>query len=143
MSPYLGLDYGLSRVGVAVSGHGDTIAFAVGTHQVGRDGSLFTYLEKIISERNITKIVLGLPLTAKAEEQEIAAKVRQFAAKLEQRFGLQIVLVDERFTSLEAKKYLQMSGRRRQKSEVDAVAAVIILQQYLDRKQTQRQEETE
>ncbi len=142
MSPLLGLDYGTSRVGIAVSGEGDTIAFAVGTHRTRTDGSLFDRLQRLIDQRDVTAIVIGLPLTARAAEEEMAGRVRTFARKLETRFELPVFLVDERFTSLEADRYLKMSGRRHDKAEIDALAAEIILQQFLDRRQRRRQEDT-
>jgi len=133
MSPWLGLDYGLRRTGIAVSDDSDTIATAVKTHRVGSDGSLFQLLHDCIRERNISGIVLGLPLTVAGEEGQTAQRVREFARKLTAEFQLPVVLVDERFSSQAATEYIHQGGRRRRAKEiVDAVAAEIILQQHLD-----------
>ncbi|MFH1844339.1 MAG: Holliday junction resolvase RuvX [bacterium] len=133
MSPWLALDYGLRRTGIAVSDGTDTIATALTTHRVGSDGSLFQLLHDCIHERNISGIVLGLPLTVSGTEGQSAQRVREFARKLTAEFKLPIVLVDERFSSQAAVEYMRQGGRRRQaKGIVDAVAAEIILQQHLD-----------
>ena len=135
MAPFLGLDYGLRRIGVAVSDSGGSLATAVHTHQSGSEGSFFIYLDRLIRERHITEVVIGLPLTAHGEEGEMAVRVRAFARKVAAHTGLPVTLEDERFSSREAQNYLHMSGRRRRsKAEVDAVAAEIILQQFLDRR---------
>jgi len=134
MSPYLGLDYGLSRIGIAVSDSTDTLAIALHTHQRS-EGSFFTYLTQIVHERQIQGVVVGLPLKTSGEEGELAVRAREFARMVAQHTGLPVFLEDERFTSQEARAQLRLSGQRgRPKSEVDAVAAEIILQQFLDRK---------
>ncbi len=138
MSPLLGLDFGLRRIGVALSDPSDTLASAVGTHQA--DGSLFAYLDELIAGKGVTGIVVGLPITAAGTEGEMARRVRDFARKLEQHTGLSVTLVDERFSSQEAARWLHQGGRRgRPKGAVDAVAAEIILQQFLDERSRQRE----
>ncbi|MFT5233796.1 MAG: putative Holliday junction resolvase [Candidatus Krumholzibacteriia bacterium] len=131
MPACLGLDYGLRRIGVAASEATVDLAFGVGTHVEGRDGSIFLWLEKLISERGITIIVVGLPLTTAGEVGELASLATAFATKLEQKLGLKTVLWDERYSSQEADRWLQ-KGRRQNKEERDALAAEIILQSYLD-----------
>lgn len=128
---YLGLDYGLRRVGLAV---GDTVrkmAFAHGTHVEGRDGSIFKYLRKIIQDREITKLVMGLPLKTDGTDGEITLKVRRFAVRLEEEFSIPVILWDERYSSQEADRWLK-AKRRPTKEDRDALAAEIILQSYLD-----------
>ena len=133
MSCLLGLDYGLRRIGIAASDESGTLASAVGVHDTAADGSIYARLEAIISERGVDGLVIGLPLTADGRETEMAGRARAFAAKLSDRFGLPVELVDERFSSAEAERWLSMSGRRRRpKGEIDAMAAEIILQHHLD-----------
>ena len=134
MSPLLGLDYGLRRIGVAVSDPTDTIATALHTHDEA-DGSFFTYLSQVIRERGVDGVVLGLPLRTSGDEGDLASRVRDFAHKITERTGLPVYLEDERYTSQEAARHLRLGGKkRRPKSDVDAVAAAIILQQFLDRR---------
>ena len=130
-SVFLGLDYGLRRVGLAVGDASRSMAFAVGTHVEGRDGSIFKFLGQIIAERQITCLVMGLPLQSDGNDGDITLKVRQFALKLEEEFSLPVVLWDERYSSQEADRWLR-DKRRSTKEDRDALAAEIILQSYLD-----------
>jgi putative Holliday junction resolvase len=131
MPGFLALDYGLRRIGIAASDPDCRLAFALGTHVEGRDGSILARLKELIREREATAVVLGLPLTASGSEGEMAAKVRNFAERLEQECGVEVILWDERYSSAEADRWLG-PGRRSDKEDRDAVAAQIILQSYLD-----------
>ncbi len=131
MSNFIGLDYGLRRIGIAASDDNDVIAFALGTHVEGRDGSVFKYLEEIVQQRGCKTIVLGLPLTADGREMEMAQRVRKFAAQVKERLALEVVLWDERFSSQEADQWLR-TKKNNKKEDRDALAAEIILQSYLD-----------
>lgn len=138
MTAFLGLDYGKRRIGVAVGDDARGIAFAVGTHREGKDGSVFDYLGPIVAERGIETVVVGLPLRSDGSEGEIAQAVRVFAGHLEERLHLPVILWDERFSSSEADRWL-VDKKRRAKEDRDALAAEIILQSYLDH--LNRQEE--
>jgi putative Holliday junction resolvase len=131
MSAYLGLDYGLRRIGIAASNPEGSLAFALGTHVEGQDGSVLTYLADLISSRDISTLVMGLPLTADGREGDMSARVRKFAIRLEGALKLEVILWDERFSSAEADRWLK-EARRPAKEDRDAVAAQIILQSYLD-----------
>ena len=121
MSCYLGLDYGLRRIGIAASDSAKSLAFALGTHVEGRDGSILTHLGE---------------LTADGREGDMAGRVRKFARRLAREFEVEVILWDERFSSAEADRYLG-GGRGSSKEERDAVAAQIILQSYLDSRKAQ------
>ncbi len=131
MSACLGLDYGLRRIGIAACDTEALLAFAIDTHVEGRDGSIFTLLGKLINERDIATIVVGLPLTTAGEEAELALKARTFGDKLAVKFNLPIVMWDERYSSKEADRWL-VSAKRPTREDRDALAAEIILQSYLD-----------
>jgi len=131
MSCYLGLDYGLRRIGIAASDPAKSLAFALATHVEGRDGSILTYLQELITARDVTGIVLGLPLTADGREGDMAGLVRKFAWRLTREFEVEVIFWDERFSSAEADRYLG-GGRGSRKEDRDALAAQIILQSYLD-----------
>ena len=131
MPVWLGLDFGLRRIGIAASNEEGTLAFAVATHVEGRDGSFLDYLATIIEERQAQGIVVGLPLTADGREAAMAARTRRFADRLTREFELPLVLFDERYTSQQAQRSLK-GVKRRSKEAVDALAAEIILQDFLD-----------
>jgi putative Holliday junction resolvase len=131
MSSFLALDYGLRRIGIAASDPDGCLAFALGTHVEGRDGSILARLGELIEERTVTGLVLGLPLTADGREGDMAVQVRKFSRRLADQFEVEVILWDERFSSAEADRWLQGS-RRAGKEDRDAVAAQIILQSYLD-----------
>ena len=131
MTVYLGLDYGKRRIGVSCGDDERGIAFAVGTHQEGRDGSVITFLSEIISERGVKQVVVGLPLRSDGSEGELAVDARGFAALVEQRLHLPVVLWDERYSSQEADRWLT-GKKKKAREDRDALAAEIILQSYLD-----------
>lgn len=127
----LGLDYGLRRIGIAAGDTGRRLAFAVTTHVEGRDGSVLELLRRLVAERGVQRIVVGLPLTADGREGDLAGRARGFAALLGRELGLEVVLWDERYSSAEADRWLP-TGRQGGKEARDALAAEIILQSYLD-----------
>ena len=129
MKTWLGLDYGLRRIGIA-AGSG-SLALAVATHQEGRDGSVFAFLRAIVDEREAVGFVVGLPLTADGREGDMAVRVRKFAGRLEEEFGLPVILWDERYSSAEADRGLAEAARPPREAR-DAEAARIILQSWLD-----------
>ena len=104
---------------------------AVTTHVEGRDNSIFELLERLIRERQIGTVVVGLPLTTAGQEGEMAGNARAFGAKIAARLGVEVVMWDERYSSQEADRWLDLS-RRPTREDRDAVAAEIILQSYLD-----------
>ena len=88
----------------------------------------------IIKTKNVDEIVCGLPMNMAGEEQEIAKKTRDFMAKLNEKANINIEFVDERLSSLMAEEMLKETERdwKKRKEKLDAVAASIILQDYLD-----------
>ena len=133
MSVVLSLDYGKRRIGIAVSDPSGTIATAWGCHRTPEDGAVAPFLERIIAERGVQTIVMGLPLTADGRETDLAQRARNMAEHLGHTLSLPVHLVDERYSSQEADRWLRQGDtRRRDKGERDAVAAELILQQYLD-----------
>lgn len=139
MSRVLGLDYGERRIGVTISDPTRTIAQPLPTllRRRGRRPPYARLLE-IIREWEIEAVVIGLPVEISGDEGEPAAQVRKFGATLGERAGLLVEYRDERFTSVRAEKELlrldMPASARRQKERVDAMAASLILQGYLDSK---------
>jgi putative Holliday junction resolvase len=132
MPALLGLDYGLRRIGVATCDPDQTVAVPVGVHVEGRDGSIFAFLRDLVAERQAVGVVIGLPLTADGRETDLTARVRRFAMRVGEELGLPVHLVDERYSSQEAERAIALRGRPARRGEVDAAAAQIILQSYLD-----------
>jgi putative Holliday junction resolvase len=130
----LSIDFGLRRVGIAVS---DALGLLAHDREPLRYKSTRELLQQIctaVAAENVAKIVVGLPLHMDGSEGEMAAHVRRFQAQLAEKVTVPIVLWDERFTSVQAERLLIERGVTfsRNKGEVDRLAAVFILQSYLD-----------
>jgi putative Holliday junction resolvase len=130
----LAVDYGRARTGLAVCDTGETLASPVGTVNERNPLRLAEAVAKVAHERRAGEIALGLPRNMDGTEGESARAVREFATLLEQAAGLPVILRDERGTTLTAHGYLNATDTRgkKRKAVVDAVAATIILQDYLD-----------
>ena len=92
------------------------------------------HLIDIIKTKKVNEIVCGLPMNMAGEEQEIAQKTREFMSKISEQVNININFVDERLSSLMAEEILKQTERdwKKRKEKLDAVAASIILQDYLD-----------
>ena len=90
-------------------------------------------------ERQVEEIVVGMPLSLNGQVGPQAKKVQRFVKALKAKTDLPIETMDERYSTVEAQRLLQQSGRKpsRHKGQVDAAAATVILQDYLDRFRTQ------
>ena len=135
----IGLDYGTKTVGVAVSDSLGITAQAVETITRKEENKLrqtLARIEELIDEYNVEEIVVGLPKNMNNTIGERAEACRDFADKLERRTGLPVIMWDERLTTVSADNVLKECGVRREnrKAVVDKIAAVFILQGYLDYK---------
>ena len=133
----LGLDYGTKTVGVAVSDPLGLTAQAVETIGRKEENKLrrtCARIEELIAEYGVEKIVLGFPKHMNNDIGERAEKSLEFKDMLQRRTGLEIIMWDERLTTVEAERTLIESGVRREnrKKHIDQIAAVFILQGYLD-----------
>lgn len=131
----LGIDYGSKRMGIAVSDLSCTIATSHKIiHRTNIEKDL-TELKKIILEKEIGGIVMGLPLQMNGAEGKIAAEVRKFAEVLAEEIGLPILLWDERLSSSAMENFLIKEvdlSRKKRAKVLDATAAAYILQGALD-----------
>ncbi len=136
----LSVDYGKARTGVAVCDSSETIASPVCTIKEYNKNDLASRIAEICRERSAQQIVLGLPRNMDGTEGESAANVREFAVILQDAAGLEVVLRDERMTTVTAHNYLNLTDTRgkKRKAVVDSVAAVIILEDYLSFRRNQR-----
>ena len=133
----LGLDYGSKTVGVAVSDPLGLTAQKVETIWRKQENKLrrtLARIEELIAEYEVEKIVLGFPKNMNNTVGERAEKALEFGEMLKKRTGLEVIMWDERLTTVEADRTLIEAGVRREnrKEYLDSVAAVLILQGYLD-----------
>jgi putative Holliday junction resolvase len=134
----LAVDYGMRRLGVALSDPTATIARPLTTllRRPGKRPPVQAILD-LCTEHQVEAIVVGLPLTLAGDDSDWTREVREFASRLEARSGLPVALVDERLSSVAAERAVRGIGLRKQAREererVDASAAALILQAYLDR----------
>lgn len=138
----LGLDLGTKTLGVSVSDNTETIASFIGTIRFKENEyeTSFSELEKIINDYSVKEIVLGLPKNMNNTSGEAVERSLCFKDMLIDRFKLPVFFQDERLTSVTANKILLEAdtSRKKRKKKVDALAATIILQNYLDIRKGQR-----
>jgi len=133
----MGLDYGSKTVGVAVSDLLGMTAQPVETITRKEENKLrktCARIEELIREYGVTKIVLGLPKHMNDEIGDRAKKAIEFGEMLTRRTGLEVIMWDERLTTVEAEQTLIECNVRREdrKKYIDQIAAVFILQGYMD-----------
>ena len=130
----LGIDPGTRRVGLAVSDRLGMIARGLPTLTPSGRKALLRDVGRVVREQNVSRLVLGLPLRLDGEEGPEAEAARLLAGQLEQHLGLPVELWDERLTSVQAERVMVSSGVRRgqRRQEKDRLAAVLILQSWLD-----------
>jgi putative holliday junction resolvase len=138
-SKYLGIDFGLKRIGMAISDTEKKYSFY--RNYILNDKTTFDKILEIIIAENVSRIIIGYPLNFKSEKKEITLSVEKFCEELKSLLqkkekNVEIVYFDERFTSSLAQENLIQSGiskkKRREKGIVDSMSAQIILQDFLD-----------
>lgn len=133
----MGLDYGAKTVGVAISDELLLTAQPVETITRERENKLrqtLARIESLMEEYQVEKVVIGLPKKMNNQEGERCEKTREFAQTVERRSGLEVILWDERLTTVAADQVLAEGGvaKERRKEYIDKVAASLILKGYLD-----------
>lgn len=131
----LAIDYGEKRIGMALSDELGIIASGVGT--MTNDDTACSRIAAFVAERDAVCIIVGLPLTLAGERGSAVEMVERFVAQLRGMVHVPVELVDERFTSSLAQQTIRDMGvgkkKRRDKGKIDEIAAIILLQGYLDR----------
>jgi len=129
----LAVDYGLKRIGLALSDI--TASFVARTLTIARASNQAAAQEiaSLAKTEEVGKIILGYPLNVDGSRGEMTARVENFRMLLEKKTKLPVVLADERYTSEEAHKYLHLHGGkvRGRKNKIDALSAAVILDDYL------------
>lgn len=144
----MGLDFGSRTVGVAVSD--SLLLTAQGVEIIRRKEEnklrqTLARIEELIVANEVEEIVLGLPKNMNDTEGVRVELTKEFKEKLERRTGLPVIFWDERLTTVAADKAMMEAGIRREnrKDYVDMIAATLILQGYLDRRNNEKKKETE
>jgi putative Holliday junction resolvase len=132
----LAIDYGRKRIGLALSDALGITAQPLQTlmHKNRRDD--IRRLREICREHGVARILVGHPLHLTGEVGEMADEAGRFATRLRKELGIEVELADERLTSWEAEQTAAeaRSARQRSRAPVDAIAAAILLREYLDKK---------
>lgn len=128
----LAIDFGLARTGVAI---GNTVtggARPLETIQTEQNAARFIRIGQLVAEWRPDRVVVGLPLDAAGADTELTRRVRRFGNQLQGRFGLPVEFVDERYSSAVAEDAVKVG--RDGKARIDAAAAAVILQAWLDQR---------
>lgn len=130
----MGFDFGEKRIGVAVGEMLLKTAHANTTINAEVNEVRFHVIEQLIHEWKPSLLIVGLPTYMDGSEHLLTQLSKKFAQRLEGRFNLPVMMIDERLSSAEASQQLSEAGikGREQKEKIDAVAAQVILQSYFD-----------
>lgn len=129
-SNYLGLDVGNKRIGVAVASAIARLPRALTT--LDHTETVLNDIKTIVEQESIGTVVVGLPRNLSGEDTEQTKAVRQFAEELGTYLNLPVHLQDEALTSRAAESELQRLGKNYEKSDIDALAATVILGDYIE-----------
>ena len=130
----LGFDFGEKRIGVAVGNTVTSQAQALTTLHVESNAARLGAVEKLVNEWQPASFVIGQPEHADGKPHEVAHLAKKFGNRLTEKFRLPVTYINETLSSTEASRMLAARGIKgiAQKTEIDAVAAQVILQSYLD-----------
>lgn len=136
MSKIIGIDFGLARIGLAISDEMGMMALPIDRLVV--KGPLTKVVDALISHLHskepYSAFVVGLPLLMSGKESEMSLRVRDFAKLLEEKTGKKVHLIDERLTSMQAERLLKERdfNRKKRAQFIDSLSAMILLQAHLD-----------
>ncbi len=130
----LAIDYGDARIGLAMSDESETLASPIGTYLSQSMRKDIDYIAQLAKEKQVGRIVLGLPINMDGSLGPRADKTKSFGSVLERVSEIPVVYKDERLTTVSAEKTLIECNMRREKRKqvIDTLSAQIILQSYLD-----------
>jgi putative Holliday junction resolvase len=145
---FLGIDYGTKRIGIAISDENHTLAFS--KEIVLNDSNTFKKLGDIIEKEKVGEIVVGESVDFSGKLNALSGRIEVFILELKERFKLPVHKQKEFLTSVEARRYSNIGGQAKKSNahtrlkqiksgRVDASAAALILQRYLDRRSLQKE----
>jgi putative Holliday junction resolvase len=131
---YLGIDFGLRRIGLSISDEEGKIAFGLTTIEDYGIKNIISYIEEIIKKYRIEKIILGFPKNMDGSPGILSKDLYEFIKRIKESIeDIEIILWDERLTTLQGERIKREIGKRKKsKGLVDKIAATLILQNYLD-----------
>lgn len=130
----MGLDIGDRRIGVALSDPGKTLARSLGVVRRRSPAADMAVIRSLVEEHEVEKVIIGHPLRLDGRAGEQAIRIEAYAAELATALNIPVVLWDESYSTQRAREAMIEAGRRRKerKQRLDAVAAAVILQDYMD-----------
>jgi putative Holliday junction resolvase len=130
----MGIDYGEKRIGIALSDPLLTFAYPLVT--LSNTNMIVNEIGKIISEKNVVKVILGMPSLRFVSSERLAEKIHKLKKEIEVNLKIEVILWDEEYSSAIAKEKVNESvtkkSKRQKKELLDQHSAAIILQEYLD-----------
>lgn len=137
---YLGLDLGSKTLGLAISDKTALIATSLEVIRYNNYEELFSRLDEIVNTRNVQAFVLGNPLNLNGSMSDRSLISLEFKSLLESRYNKEVIMQDERLSTVEAEHMLISNDTKRKNRHkvIDKIAATIILQSYLDRMNHER-----
>ncbi|HED11306.1 MAG TPA: Holliday junction resolvase RuvX [Caldithrix abyssi] len=137
----MALDIGSVRIGVSVSDGLGMLAHPLTTLKMGKKDTLpIGEIQSLIREKNVRRLIVGMPYTMKGTDSLQTAKIKEYVLELEKALTIPVETIDERLTTKMATEQLRAVGKKGSKNRniIDQVAAVNILQLYLDKEKINR-----
>lgn len=136
------VDFGRKRIGLAISDPSGTSAYPLGTVARRSMALDLAEIQRLLADRQVAKIVVGLPLSMDGSEGPIARSARAFAARLGEHLQLPVDFQDERLSSFEAGERMKsQASAKRRKANLDSIAASVILEGWIEAHQARGTEE--
>ena len=134
MPKFIGIDFGLKRIGVAIT---DELNIIASPYDTVETNNIYIFLKELLGNENIKKLIIGNPINLDNSLNPISKEISDFTKNFSSLYSdVEIIHIDERFTSKMAKRAILASGvnkkRRQDKKLVDKISATIILQTYLN-----------
>lgn len=131
----LGIDFGFKKIGIAVSDFDHILAMPCDMVDNAGHEKVLEKIQNLCEKYDISKIVFGNPVGFEDDEKNIIEHVHKFAELARERLGIGVAFEDERYTTIQAKKYMREAGIKEKKMQnlKDSISAAILLQTYLDR----------
>jgi len=134
VSKFIGIDFGLKRIGVAIT---DELNIIASPYDTVETNNIYIFLKELLGNENIKKLIIGNPINLDNSLNPISKEISDFTKSFSSLYSdVEIIHIDERFTSKMAKRAILASGvnkkRRQDKKLVDKISATIILQTYLN-----------
>jgi len=133
LSRILGIDFGERRIGLALSDSLGITAQGLPTLDTKKTEDIFGYIENIVKEQNVTKIIVGMPKNMNGTIGPKGREVEKFIQELIKRTNIEVIPWDERLSSVQSLKAMREMGTKQKHKEVaDRISATLILQSYMD-----------